>query len=123
TWVSAHVWMNTPKGWEVDNSPLEKDGSNFPCKGVSYDSSVPATKMNKGQQQPMRFTGSAVHGGGSCQVSLTTDTEPTKDSVWKVIKSFEGGCPAQGVDGNYGENANLELPDTYNFEIPEDIPD
>lgn len=119
----AHIIMNTPKGWEVNNSPLELDGSDFPCKGVSYDSSVSATKMNKGEKQPMKFTGSAVHGGGSCQVSLTTDAKPTKDSVWKVIKSFEGGCPAQGIDENYPENAGMELPDTYNFEIPDDVPD
>ena len=120
--ASAHVKMSTPKGWTVNNSPLEADGSDFPCKGVAYDSSVPANVMNKGESQPMQFIGSAVHGGGSCQVSLTTDLEPTKDSVWKVIKSWEGGCPAQGVDGNYPENAELEIPFEYDFEIPEDVP-
>lgn len=120
--ASAHVKMSTPKGWTVDNSPLDKNGADFPCKGVAYDSSVPANVMNKGESQPMKFIGSAVHGGGSCQVSLTTDLEPTKDSVWKVIKSYEGGCPAQGIDGNYPENAELEIPFDYDFEIPEDVP-
>lgn len=120
--ASAHVVMTTPKGWTVDNSPLDKSGSDFPCKGVAYDSSVAANVMNKGESQPMKFMGSAVHGGGSCQVSLTTDLEPTKDSVWKVIKSIEGGCPAQGVDGNYPENANLDIPFDYDFEIPDDVP-
>lgn len=120
--ASAHVKMNTPNVWTVDNGPLFDTGENFPCKGVAYDTSVERNVLKKGQSQPMKFTGSAVHGGGSCQVSLTTDLEPTKDSVWKVIKSIEGGCPAQGVDGNYPENAELAIPFDYDFEIPEDVP-
>jgi hypothetical protein len=44
-------------------------------------------------------------------LSVTTDTEPTENSVFKVIKSIEGGCP--GVDGSTNE---------YNFELPDSIP-
>ncbi|KAI0120618.1 hypothetical protein BJ170DRAFT_589099, partial [Xylariales sp. AK1849] len=63
-----------------------------------------------------------VHGGGSCQVSITYDTEPGGGSVWKVIKSIEGGCPAPGQTGNMGDNADAEDPFEYNFTIPTDIP-
>ncbi|MBE3048193.1 hypothetical protein IMZ48_37945, partial [Candidatus Bathyarchaeota archaeon] len=120
--ASAHIIMSEPTGWKVDSSPLLPDGSNFPCKGVTYDSSVTANKMSKGAKQSMSFIGSAVHGGGSCQVSLTTDAKPTKDSVWKVIKSFEGGCPASDTQENYAEDPNMVLPTKYGFEIPEDVP-
>lgn len=120
--ASAHVVMTSPKGWQVNNSPLDAGGADFPCKGVAYDSSVQANVMNKGESQPLNLMGSAVHGGGSCQISLTTDLEPSKDSVWKVIKSWEGGCPVQGMDGNYPENANLEIPSDLEFEIPDDVP-
>ena len=120
--VSAHITMVEPVGWSVDSSPLEKDGSNFPCKAVTYDDSVTRTKMSKGDKQPVQFKGSAVHGGGSCQISLTTDLKPTKDSVWKVIKSYEGGCPAADQAANYAEDPNLALGGDYNFEIPDDVP-
>ncbi|CAI4210372.1 unnamed protein product [Parascedosporium putredinis] len=94
--ANAHMKMNTPAPWEpISNAPSAK-----------------------GQASDLKFTGSAVHGGGSCQLSLTTDLEPTKDSVWKVIKSFEGGCPAAGIAGNNGDNAAAAGPTDYTFEIP-----
>jgi hypothetical protein len=34
-------------------------------------------------------------------VGLTSDREPTKNSEWKVINSYEGGCPAN-VPGSIG---------------------
>ncbi|SPN97208.1 related to spore coat protein SP96 precursor [Cephalotrichum gorgonifer] len=120
--ASAHVVMSTPKGWTVNNSPLLADGTDFPCKGVAYDSSVPTNVFNKGESQPLTFMGSAVHGGGSCQISLTTDLAPTKDSKWKVIKSFEGGCPVQNTPGNLGDDANLPVPFDYDFVLPDDVP-
>jgi hypothetical protein len=48
---------------------------------------------------PLAFTGSAQHGGGSCQVSLfpmngnTVSADPTD---WKVIHTILGGCPGTG---------------------------
>lgn len=63
-----------------------------------------------GEQQTLSFSGSAVHGGGSCQLSVTTDKTPTKDSKFKVIHSIEGGCP--GVDG----------PATFKFDVPKELP-
>lgn len=121
--ANAHMKINTPAPWEpISNAPLAADGSDFPCKNVAYDWSSGVNVIQKGQASDLKFTGSAVHGGGSCQLSLTTDLNPTKDSTWKVIKSFEGGCPAAGVSGNAGDNANAPGPTDYTFEIPEDVP-
>jgi hypothetical protein len=49
----------------------------------------------------------AVHGGGSCQISITyeTDAANQKDPKnWNVIYSIEPGCPSnthQNLDGSY----------------------
>jgi len=123
--ANAHMKMGTPVPWgPISNAPLAGDGSDFPCKNVAYDwsGSAQINVIQKGQSSPLTFIGSAVHGGGSCQLSLTTDLNPTKDSVWKVIKSYEGGCPAIGVAGNAGDNANAPGPSEYTFEIPNDVP-
>ncbi|KAJ5146380.1 uncharacterized protein N7515_000944 [Penicillium bovifimosum] len=120
--ANAHMIMSSPVPYGKDtlnNSPLAADGSDFPCKlrdGV-YDAPTAETILGIGEDTPLTFIGSATHGGGSCQISLTTDLEPTKSSKWQVIKSFEGGCPAN-VDGNLSGG---EEPDTFKFAIPEGI--
>jgi hypothetical protein len=120
--ASAHMIMSSPTPYSKDslnNSPLAADGSDFPCKLRDNAFQAPDTEtvIGIGESHPLTFEGSATHGGGSCQISLTTDLQPSKSSKWKVIKSFEGGCPAN-VDGNLsgGEKA-----DTFSFKIPEGI--
>ena len=76
--------------------------------------------MPIGQQQTISFQGQATHGGGACQVSLTTDNPPTKDSTFKVIKSIEGGCPSTNP-GNVGTNPFGYGADKFNFAIPDTV--
>ncbi|KAK4693057.1 hypothetical protein P7C71_g4265, partial [Lecanoromycetidae sp. Uapishka_2] len=120
TTASGHMIMATPPPYgSPDNSPLVADGSNFPCKATS-NSGGTVTNMAIGAPQKLSFLGESVHGGGSCQVSLTTDTPATKNSKWMVIHSIEGGCPAKNVAGNIGadNSAAAPDPDTYSFSIP-----
>lgn len=125
--ANGHMIMNTPVPYgksTLNNSPLAADGSDYPCKqrtGV-YDAEGANNTMALGSTQKLAFTGSATHGGGSCQVSITYDQNPTKSSTFKVIHSIEGGCPIRGVAGNTGDDANAIDPDTYNFTVPTSLP-
>ena len=124
---SAHMMMSTPVPYgksTLNNSPLDAAGSDFPCKqrtGV-YDAEGASNTMALGSSQPLSFIGSATHGGGSCQVSITYDQNPTKSSTFKVIHSIEGGCPIKGVAGNNGDSASAVDPDTYSFTVPSSLP-
>ncbi|KAH7304383.1 hypothetical protein B0I35DRAFT_363235 [Stachybotrys elegans] len=125
--VEAHMIMNAPVPYgrsSLNNSPLFSDGSDFPCKqrpGL-YALEGASNTYALGSVNPLNFIGTAVHGGGSCQVSITYDKEPTENSVWKVITSIEGGCPAQGQTINMGEDASAPNPYQYEFSIPSNIP-
>ncbi|KAI9748348.1 MAG: hypothetical protein M4579_007249 [Chaenotheca gracillima] len=126
----AHMIMTTPTPFNaanINNSPLDGSGSDFPCKaGASnpdaYKTSGDPTSMPLGSTQKLAFKGGATHGGGSCQVSVTYDKNPTKDSKFKVIHSIIGGCPAKNAEGNIGGDPNAPDPDTYSFKVPEDLP-
>lgn len=71
-------------------SPLDPNGSNFPCKGYHNDRPIRTTvTYAAGSTYNMTFAGSATHHGGSCQISLSYDNGAT----FRVIKSMIGGCP------------------------------
>lgn len=124
--ASAHVVMVNPVPYgqsSLNNSPLDASGSDFPCKQRPsvYSADGASNIYPQGSTQHLAFRGTAVHGGGSCQVSITTDLKPTKNSVWKVIKSIEGGCPAKGQTGNMGSDAAAPVPYKYDFQIPKEL--
>jgi hypothetical protein len=110
--ANAHIKITQPVPFSkdtLDTAPISK--KQFPCKNdLGYKISTMNT-MAVGSKQTLQFSGTAVHGGGSCQLSITTDPEPTEKSIFKVIKSIEGGCP--GVDGTTN---------TYDFQLPASIP-
>ncbi|KAI3097954.1 CAZyme family AA11 [Penicillium roqueforti] len=125
--VYAHLEMISPQPYrpiekELDNSPLAVDGSDFPCKLSPGDFLAPTEEATywTGHDNTINLLGSITHGGGSCQVSLTSDREPTKSSEWKVIKSFEGGCPAS-VPGNLPGGAASDNSLQLHFAIPKGI--
>jgi hypothetical protein len=85
-------------------SPLNADGSNFPCHGSQNDRPIVVTATYQaGKTYQMSIAGTATHGGGSCQLSLSYDNGAT----FKVIKSMIGGCP---------------LTQQYDFTIPSYAP-
>ncbi|KAJ5573739.1 uncharacterized protein N7459_008166 [Penicillium hispanicum] len=122
--ANAHMLMTSPVPYGKDtltNAPLAADGSDFPCKLRSNTYQVTEENtMAIGESHKLTFEGSATHGGGSCQISLTTDLQPSKSTSWKVIKSFEGGCPAN-VEGNLSGGSTMADPYTFNFTIPDGI--
>ncbi len=121
--ASAHIKMTSPTPFDagsLDNAPLFADGSNFPCKLPNY-SAAQVNSMEAGKPQTLALVGSAVHGGGSCQISITYDNPPKAESEWKVIHSIEGGCPMAGVSGNNGDNAASPVPDTFQYTIPTNL--
>ncbi|KAH8590998.1 hypothetical protein B0O99DRAFT_281018 [Bisporella sp. PMI_857] len=121
---NAHMLLAHPPPYpdqNLSNGPLAADGSDFPCKSSSYTGGT-TTTLTPGSSQPLDFTGTAVHGGGSCQISITYDAVPNKQSTWKVLHSYISGCPAEGTNENVGNDASKPRPFNYPFEIDERLP-
>ncbi|KAF2864387.1 lytic polysaccharide monooxygenase [Piedraia hortae CBS 480.64] len=146
--ASAHLFISSPSpipGTGI-NSPLNPSGSNFPCHGISLPTSG-GQIMSAGSTHLLSFNlgngaNTAVHGGGSCQLSLTYETSPSKQKDpcnWFVIHSIEGGCPSNthgNLDGTYtgpqgrytgaiscqDPKANgIDCVNEYNFTIPRGV--
>ncbi|EJP65660.1 extracellular protein [Beauveria bassiana ARSEF 2860] len=108
--------MRSPKNkhtTDIDydlTSPLNADGSNFPCKGtlnlVGTPQGAAVDDWAAGSSQTLSIDGSAWHSGGSCQASLSYD----KGKTWTVIHSWLGSCPT-------GPSAS-----SYDFKVPSDAP-
>ncbi|KAH6987215.1 hypothetical protein EDB80DRAFT_756333 [Ilyonectria destructans] len=97
----AHVVMIEPHPYNLDTPPLAQVGPltsvfPWPCQGMHGIEEV--TTVTAGTTQLVRFWGSAVHGGGSCQFSIAYgDTPPAEPTEWHTIYSMIGGCPAEAV--------------------------
>ncbi|KAJ6001014.1 hypothetical protein N7481_001423 [Penicillium waksmanii] len=103
-----------------NNSPLDASGSNFPCKTTGDYSVIEENHMLKGESQSMIFHGGTTHGGGSCQISITSDRSPSKDTTRSVIMSIEGGCMDETVsDFNIGSSSTMVTHFSPNFTIPD----
>ncbi|KAK4560439.1 hypothetical protein LTR86_005635 [Recurvomyces mirabilis] len=121
--VSAHIKVQTPTPFapsSLDTSPLNNaaigsSGSNFPCKmrQGGYEV-VNRTQIKVGSDQDLIFSGSASHGGGVCQLAMTTDAEPSAQSEFKLFTVIEG-CPIKDDSGSGGISP-------YSFKLPEGTP-
>jgi hypothetical protein len=90
--------------------------SQYPCYLTTGSDPSKVPTYEPGSVQSIGLQGSATHGGGSCQISITYDNPPNANSVFKVLKSFMGGCPIT-ADGNLTPNPVNVLP-----ELPYTIP-
>ncbi|CAG8974615.1 hypothetical protein HYALB_00009792 [Hymenoscyphus albidus] len=129
--TNAHIVLKTPKPFKFPaygpSNPIDPTNPDWPCKlpsGVGtlkIDGSP--THIVAGTSQTLSFErgNGAVHGGGSCQISLLPGFAPSKENAdFRVIKSWEGGCPARNQEGNLrdGEEAGK-----YEFVIPREVGD
>lgn len=134
--ISCHLIMDSPKQWKVkviDNpdaklgegpqNPLLESGANYPCQGAAPE--APVATYAPGSMQPLKLLGSAVHGGGSGQMSITYETTPTKATKFRVMTSWMGGHPLD-VPGNLPPNAALDLTTqpggNIQFKVPAGLP-
>lgn len=145
--VSGHMFISSPR--PIDETavkePLSPNGDDFPCHGASLPTAG-GMRMLAGSTQSLDFdTGgganTAVHGGGSCQISITYESDPAllKDPQnWRVLYSIQGGCPSNthlnldGVftspDGVYqgswpctnGSTNGIDCTNSFEFKIRED---
>ncbi|PNS19724.1 hypothetical protein CAC42_7691 [Sphaceloma murrayae] len=118
--TSAHIILSNPTPFAFQNpdhklDPLLSDGSDYPCKKVNGQplQSQGSNPIAVGQQYNLEWTNYVTHGGGSCQLSVTRDLDPTKSSVFKVIKTWQGGCPIAST----GNTAPNPLP----WEMPSEV--
>ncbi|KEQ84688.1 hypothetical protein M438DRAFT_273391, partial [Aureobasidium pullulans EXF-150] len=113
--ANAHLFISSPNpipGTAIKN-PLADDGSNFPCHGVALPGSG-GQKMAVGSEQKLTFDAgaglnTAVHGGGSCQLSLTYETDPQKvkqADAWKMART---------------RSNNFDCINTFDFTIPQGV--
>ncbi|RDI84956.1 hypothetical protein Vi05172_g5134 [Venturia inaequalis] len=133
--TNAHFFISKPEPipGNAIKDPLDPSGSNFPCHGADVTQGT-VTPLIAGSTFNVEYelgkgANTAVHGGGSCQISLayTTDATKLKDPAnWKVIASFVGGCPTDDK-GNLvvaqmcnGSNA-ASCVNALNFKVPAEV--
>jgi len=126
--TNAHMILRSPVPFNApDNSPVNADGSNFPCKiaGGSGDvKSGPVNALTVGESFNFALTGGATHGGGSCQLSMAKGTSVNANTKWMVIYSIEGDCPIEtSANGEGTNNDPSNAGSTTSNQFPVSIPD
>jgi hypothetical protein len=121
----AHIIMASPVPFGPTGSFPKQDplkAADFPCQNAPSTGAT-VNKWVAGTDTSINLLGSSVHSGGSCQVSVTKDKSPTKDSIWKVIHSWEGGCPDVPPGGGNWEPADAKaVRPPLPFTIPTELP-
>lgn len=126
--ASAHMTLKTPHPYGSDtlttsplaNVAIDAQGSQFPCQlrlenaTATWDPPASPNLVAAGKDYELSFSGSASHGGGTCQLAISLDRQPTAKSTWKLIQVYEGGCPTSG-DGNDGSTP-------FTYSVPASIP-
>lgn len=116
TLVDAHMKMThpVPFGVGLERSPLDPNRDNFPCqyRGASTYQFTAMNKIPVNEPVLLSFDNGARHEGGTCEISVSMDKEPTKESVFKVIQVFEGGCPPNDPEAGLTFNLPGEFPTT-----------
>ena len=132
--ANAHFYITYPPPIPGSNpkNPLLATGANFPCHAADLTQGT-VTDLQAGQVVPLEFglgagANTAVHGGGSCQISVSYKTETTdlqNPSNWYVLQSFIGGCPTDFTSnldnavmcpGSYPDCVN-----NINFTVPSEV--
>jgi hypothetical protein len=123
--VHGHIVMTNPAPYQYPDAaqkqaPLLESGADYPCKfpaGFTPQEQAPADiafGINS-----MTLMGGATHSGGSCQISISKDVPPTKNSKFEVLKSIEGGCPSD-FPGNLSDNPSEPLP-PLSYTVPQSM--
>ncbi|KAJ5543706.1 hypothetical protein N7513_007214 [Penicillium frequentans] len=94
----------------LNNSPLASNGSDFPCK-LRDDAFVAPAKETVYECNSR---------GRIVPVEPHSRSRAIQKSIWKVIKSYEGGCPAN-VEGLLSGDATSDNDIRLDFAIPENI--
>ncbi|KAF1813865.1 hypothetical protein P152DRAFT_394073, partial [Eremomyces bilateralis CBS 781.70] len=116
--ASAHFQIQKPVPitGSAPKDPLNPSGSDFPCHGADLSNIGSRTSMAVGSSQNLEFNlgdgaNTAVHGGGSCQLSVTYETDQAK---LKDPASWKKCTP--GSD-------NVKCVNTFDFTVPEEVKD
>ncbi|TLD33333.1 hypothetical protein PspLS_00138 [Pyricularia sp. CBS 133598] len=120
--ANAHMMMAMPKPFPgTISSPVQDLGANYICQGKLSGGSPLELKIGS-KNNKITFAGTAVHGGGSCQVAITYKEKPTATD-FRVITSFHGGCPMENGNENLmPADAAKPLDSGLTYDIPEGIP-
>ncbi|KAK4122220.1 lytic polysaccharide monooxygenase [Parathielavia appendiculata] len=121
--------MNTPIPFSPHLAmtwPIDPAGGRlpYPCQGMTHVAH--RTVVTAGLTTLDNFTGSATHGGGSCQFGINLNGLPayTADPAnWRAIYIIIGGCPTQIVRDavHCGDDEGVDCIRQYKIPIPKGL--